>query len=1072
MWEKKAFFKLICTIVTVIFLSNCYHISRGNLISTEQQVNRNEVLGYKYQVEKIKYPSLKDPTMEYKIVKMPIYKVQDVLVYEKVKRMDFLRTTITFGISGFCLGALAGMVGNLKTNNQDASAENSKVNPIQMGLASAAVLSILPLFGIFNKQQGKKVGEIRKPGKSYIDSSNSFQKIPAVNIPVQFESDDDGVKNSFKAQTDDQGIVKINLIDDLKIKKSASDQPVNVLIKFMNIEANKFETTTESLEPLWLTPYTIVNKSSPGNVYKEPSENSEKLMLLDVGKKAFIQEIFGDWFKVSIGDTYGWIPKASGNIQYVTPEYVELQNPPFLETKIKFDDSNSERPNGILDGYEKAKLIAHISNKEGKGRAISVKLSLLSSNTQVTLNKEISAGTIDPGEEKQIEIPIAANLRISDDTVSILVETIDKNDNEAPPVKFNLPVKSIPLPDLDIKRIEVNDEISGLAKGNGNGKIENGETIEIVSHIENKGPGEAQDITVKIKIEDPQIKGIAIEQSIPRINSGKTEKTIFAISVPRTYKNKFIKTEIVLKEGRGACELIKENPLNVYLRTPRLSYETLLFDGNSAQSKGNRDGKFQQGELLELKLNIKNGGELDAENVIVNVESPLESIIPNKTTEKIGTIRPESGPIPVSFILNVQRKTIPGEIKIPIKLIQGDFPDVEGYVSFEIQKGSIKEVSGEPLFIPQPVKPKITPYIIIGQPLEGDEPTYDSEIRISGQATDDEKVENIEVKVNDQLLDAVKVIDLAKVQPSKMAQQREFEFVVALPQIGENKIEIIATDNEGLSNTKEIIVKRIPINPETWIVAIGINNYENNNIHDLKYSVNDANEIYNYFTNNLNIPEDHAYKRLEDKATLKEIKSVLGNELNKKVKEIDTVIIFYAGHGSIETDPANLDGDNVEKYLLPYDADMENQYATAFPVRDIEDIFSRIKSKILIFIIDSCFSGAAETGVRTQGLTRGVTSPDPLRRLAKGEGRVILTASGANQLALEKEEYKHGVFTYFLLKGLNGDADSDKDGLISIEEISHYIKKEVGNETNNRQIPKVVNTTSGLVILGKIKEQK
>ena len=147
-----------------------------------------------------------------------------------------------------------------------------------------------------------------------------------------------------------------------------------------------------------------------------------------------------------------------------------------------------------------------------------------------------------------------------------------------------------------------------------------------------------------------------------------------------------------------------------------------------------------------------------------------------------------------------------------------------------------------------------------------------------------------------------------------------------------------------------------------------------------------------------------------------------------KMNKMDMVIIFFAGHGATEKDVMSPDGDGLEKYLLPYDADTKDLYASAMPMREISHIFHRIRSERLIFIVDSCYSGAS--GGRTISSTgiRANISDAFLERIVSGKGRIILTASGPNEVSAENNELKHGVFTYFLLQGLRGMADMDKEG--------------------------------------------
>ena len=72
------------------------------------------------------------------------------------------------------------------------------------------------------------------------------------------------------------------------------------------------------------------------------------------------------------------------------------------------------------------------------------------------------------------------------------------------------------------------------------------------------------------------------------------------------------------------------------------------------------------------------------------------------------------------------------------------------------------------------------------------------------------------------------------------------------------------------------------------------------------------------------------------------------------------------------------------------------------------------------------------------------------------EGFVVLAASTAHQKAYEVHEYQHGLFTYFLIKGLSGDADADENGVISVEDIRNYVLHQISQwnmQNHKRQEP-------------------
>jgi uncharacterized caspase-like protein len=85
-----------------------------------------------------------------------------------------------------------------------------------------------------------------------------------------------------------------------------------------------------------------------------------------------------------------------------------------------------------------------------------------------------------------------------------------------------------------------------------------------------------------------------------------------------------------------------------------------------------------------------------------------------------------------------------------------------------------------------------------------------------------------------------------------------------------------------------------------------------------------------------------------------------------------------------------------------------------------------------------------------------------------GKGRVILAASSGQEVALESAERGHGIFTYFLLRGLEGAADADADGRIDTGEIYKFISEKVTAATKRRQNPvKKEPSLTGTLILAK-----
>lgn len=254
---------------------------------------------------------------------------------------------------------------------------------------------------------------------------------------------------------------------------------------------------------------------------------------------------------------------------------------------------------------------------------------------------------------------------------------------------------------------------------------------------------------------------------------------------------------------------------------------------------------------------------------------------------------------------------------------------------------------------------------------------------------------------------------------------------------------------------------------ETWAVIIGINKYAN--FQPLKYAVDDAREFYRYLVEVNKVSKDKIWLMLDEEATLDKIRSILGTRLRRSAGKEDTVIIFWAGHGAIESDSTSVDGDGLEKYILPHNADIKDLYTSAMPMVEIARIFQRISSERLVFITDTCYSGA--TGGRTVPVlgVRTNISGAFLERISQGRGRVVLTASDANEVTVESDDLRHGVFTYYLLEGLRGKADLDGNGIITVDEVYRYVSIKVPQATGQEQHPVRKGEMMGEIILGVLK---
>lgn len=146
------------------------------------------------------------------------------------------------------------------------------------------------------------------------------------------------------------------------------------------------------------------------------------------------------------------------------------------------------------------------------------------------------------------------------------------------------------------------------------------------------------------------------------------------------------------------------------------------------------------------------------------------------------------------------------------------------------------------------------------------------------------------------------------------------------------------------------------------------------------------------------------------------------------VNEDDLVVISFSGHGT------------EDHRLVPADAVADDLTSTCIPLDDLAVCLDAIPSKQLVVILDCCFAGGfggarafAPSSTRSTMEDRQV-----IERLIRGDGRVVLTASGKGEPALETQQYGHGLLTYHLLEALQGVGKSaQSDGIPLLVLLDH-----------------------------------
>src|SRR5215472_16583418 len=133
-----------------------------------------------------------------------------------------------------------------------------------------------------------------------------------------------------------------------------------------------------------------------------------------------------------------------------------------------------------------------------------------------------------------------------------------------------------------------------------------------------------------------------------------------------------------------------------------------------------------------------------------------------------------------------------------------------------------------------------------------------------------------------------------------------------------------------------------------WAVVVGVSSYQNlSPTEQLKYAHRDAEDFAAFLRspNGGGFPSTQIRLLLNQQATLSAVRTALGTWLPRSVEPDDIVYIFFAGHGVVENER---DG-----YLLMYDSDPQNLYATALQVAELDRIITQtLRARIVVLAAD------------------------------------------------------------------------------------------------------------------------
>jgi hypothetical protein len=216
-----------------------------------------------------------------------------------------------------------------------------------------------------------------------------------------------------------------------------------------------------------------------------------------------------------------------------------------------------------------------------------------------------------------------------------------------------------------------------------------------------------------------------------------------------------------------------------------------------------------------------------------------------------------------------------------------------------------------------------------------------------------------------------------------------------------------------------------PPRAQFWLLAIGVDTTDKGQVEKLKYCAADARllaktleEFCGYEPQRMRLLTSD--QGMEGQPARRAIGMAL-NDLKEKATSQDTVVVFFAGHGYV-----NSDG---EGFLVSQDFDLAQPNDTGVPINALRQKLTECKAQQKLLLLDCCHSGSVDIIFSSDKVTK---------QLKDSNGTITITSCGAEEKSYELERTGHGLFTYSLAEGLAGAADRDGNQIISSGELYQF----------------------------------
>ena len=250
------------------------------------------------------------------------------------------------------------------------------------------------------------------------------------------------------------------------------------------------------------------------------------------------------------------------------------------------------------------------------------------------------------------------------------------------------------------------------------------------------------------------------------------------------------------------------------------------------------------------------------------------------------------------------------------------------------------------------------------------------------------------------------------------------------------------------------------VSAKRYAVVVGINDYSESDAGNLSYCAADAEAFYDalltyceYDPAHVSLFSDGTHEKARMPARSDILAAIAA--MSAKATEEDSILFFFAGHGTRDTR---------DSYLLTQEFRKAVIAETSIPMDMINGHMRQSHARFVMRFFDACHSGR----LSTRGMPVG---PDIQKHfLVEAKGWATLSACSQDEFAHEDPGLGHGIFSYCLIKGLGGEAATDKQQVTFHSLTTYTIENtmEITKERGLQQTPVTDEQYGGILVLATV----